>query len=47
MLLFGSVMSSSVLWTVVNILVGVIAIINMYALFGLKDIVIEEYKDSC
>ena len=42
----GSVMSSSLLWTIVNVLVGILAIINMYAIFVLKDIVIDEYKSS-
>ena len=42
----GSVMSSSLLWTIVNVLVGIIAIINMYAIFVLKDIIIEEYRKT-
>ena len=45
-IVIGSVMSSSVLWTIVNVLVGILAIINMYAIFRLKHIVIDEYKCS-
>ncbi|MCL2383345.1 MAG: alanine:cation symporter family protein [Oscillospiraceae bacterium] len=43
-IVIGSVMSSSVIWTLVNVLVGILAIINTYALFKLKDIVIDEYN---
>jgi len=44
LLVVGSVISSSVLWFMVDIMVGVLAIINIYALFSLRKIVIEEYK---
>jgi len=43
-IVIGSVMSSTMLWNTVNILVGILAIINMYAIFVLKDIIIDEYK---
>ena len=43
-IVISSIMSSSMLWTIVNVLVGIIAIINMYAIFVLKDIIIEEYR---
>jgi len=43
-IVIGSVMSSSVLWTFIDVLVGILAIINIYALFKLKDIIIDEYK---
>jgi len=40
----GSVISSHVIWQVIDVLVGILAIINIYSLFALRDIVIEEYK---
>ena len=40
----GSVVSSHVIWQVIDVLVGILAIINIYSLFALKDIVVEEYK---
>jgi len=43
-LVFGSIVSSKILWNVTDIMVGLIAIINIYALLALKNIVIEEYK---
>lgn len=43
-LAFGSIVSSETLWNVTDIMVGLIAIINIYALLALKNIVIEEYK---
>ena len=44
-IVIGSVISSNLLWTIVDILVGIIAIINIYALFSLRKIVVSEYKD--
>lgn len=41
---FGSIMSSKNLWNITDIMVGLIAIINIYAILSLKNIVIEEYK---
>lgn len=43
-LVFGSVVSSQTLWNITDIMVGLIAIINIYALLALKNIVVEEYK---
>jgi len=43
-IVIGSVMSSNLLWTIVDIMVGTIAIINVYALFSLRDVVMEEYE---
>lgn len=40
----GSVVSSSSLWQAIDILVAVLAIINIYSLFALRDVVIDEYK---
>ena len=40
----GSISSSKVLWNITDILVGILAIINIYAIFSLRNIVIEEYK---
>ena len=38
----GSIISSTMLWNVVDILIGIIAIINIYALLKLyKDVLIE------
>lgn len=44
MIVVGSVMSSNVLWAIVDVLVGFIAIINVYSLFGLRNIVVDEYN---
>ena len=43
-LMFGSIISSENLWNLTDIMVGLIAIINIYALLALKNIVIEEYR---
>lgn len=44
LLLVGSVISSKVLWLIIDIMVGVLAIINIYALFKLRKIVVSEYN---
>ena len=44
-IVIGSTISSNLLWLIVDILVGILAIINIYALFGLKDIALDEYKN--
>lgn len=44
-LVIGSIVSSNLLWTIIDIMVGIIAIINVYALFKLRNVVIDEYKD--
>jgi len=43
LLIIGSVMSSNTLWIIVDVLVGVIAIINVYALFKLRKTVINSF----
>lgn len=43
-LILGSTVSSTVLWNVTDIMVGFMAIINIYSIFALRNIVIEEYK---
>lgn len=43
LLIVGSIISSKILWLIIDILVGIIAIINIYALFSLRKIVINEY----
>ena len=40
----GSVVSSRSLWQAIDILVAILAIINIYSLFALRDVVIAEYK---
>ncbi len=44
LLLFGSVISASLLWTIVDILVAILAIINMYTLIKLRREIIFDYK---
>lgn len=43
-LILGSIASSNLLWSLTDIMVGFIAIINIYSIFLLRHIVIEEYK---
>lgn len=43
-LLIGSVSSSKVLWNITDFMVGIIAIINIYSIYTLRKIVIDEYK---
>ena len=43
-ILVGSIISSNIIWIFVDVSVGIIAIINTYALFSLRGIVYEEYK---
>ena len=43
-IIISSIISSNLLWTIVDIMVGVIAVINVYALFALRKTVVEEYK---
>ena len=44
LLLWGSVAKATFLWSIVDILVALMAIINMYALFRLRQEVVKEYK---
>lgn len=45
-ILLGSLMSPGVLWKIVDILVAFLALINIYALFSLKDVVKEEVMQN-
>lgn len=40
----GSITASNLLWSITDVLVGLLAIVNIYAIFLLKNIVIEEYR---
>lgn len=44
LLLLGSIVSASILWSIVDILVAILAIINMYALLKLRKEIINDYK---
>ena len=46
LLLIGSVISASLLWSIVDILVAILAIINMYALIKLRKEIIIDYKNK-
>lgn len=46
LLLIGSVISASLLWSIVDILVAILAIINMYALLKLRKEIIIDYKNK-
>jgi len=43
-LIIGCISSSAFLWNITDIMVGFIAIINIYAIFSLRKIVIDEFK---
>lgn len=43
-IVISSIMPSNALWSITDILIGLLAIINIYATFSLRDIVIDEYK---
>lgn len=45
-LFFGCIIPSSRLWNIVDILVALLAIINIYGVYKLKSIVINEYKKT-
>lgn len=42
LLIIGSIVDSSIIWTVVDILVAIMAIINMYAIYNLREVVKNE-----
>jgi len=44
-IMIGSGISSKLLWYIVDIMVGMLAVINVYAMFSLRKNVVEEYKD--
>lgn len=46
LLLLGSIVSASLLWSIVDILVAILAIINMYALIKLRKEIIFAYKNK-
>lgn len=46
LLFLGSLTSADILWKIVDILVEMLAIINMYTLFKLKEEIIFDYKNS-
>ena len=46
LLIIGSVMSASLLWSIVDILVAVLSIINMYALLRLRKEIVIDYKQN-
>jgi len=43
-IVLGSKVSSTMLWDVIDVMTGIIAVINIYALFKLRAVVIEEYN---
>ena len=45
-IVFGAVSSSNTIWTFIDVFVGILAIINIYALIKLKDKVINTLKDK-
>ena len=46
LLIIGSVMSATLLWNIVDVLVAVLAIINMYALIRLRKEIIVDYQKN-
>ena len=44
LLVLGSFLSPTFLWNLVDIMAAVLAIINIYAIFSLKRVMIEEYQ---
>ena len=44
LLVLGSFLSPALLWNLVDIMAAVLAIINIYAIFSLKRVMIEEYQ---
>ena len=46
LLIIGSVMNATILWNIVDILVAILAIINMYALMKLRKEIIVDYKNN-
>ena len=44
LLIISSAISSQIIWFIVDVLVGLLAIINSYALFSLRHIVFKEYQ---
>jgi AGCS family alanine or glycine:cation symporter len=44
LLLISSIVSSTLLWQLVDIIVAILAIVNIYALILLKDIVVDEWR---
>ena len=46
LLLIGSIISPTLLWKIVDVLVAILAIINMYALIKLRKEIIRDYKNN-
>lgn len=46
LLIIGSIMSATLLWNIVDVLVAVLAIINMYALLRLRKEIIVDYRKN-
>jgi AGCS family alanine or glycine:cation symporter len=46
LLMIGSITSPTLLWSIIDILVALLAIINMYALFKLRKEIIIDYKNK-
>lgn len=46
LLVIGSIMSATILWNIIDILVAVLAIINMYALIKLRKEIIIDYNEK-
>ena len=44
LIIIGSIINPSIIWNLVDIAVGIMAIINMYAILKLKKVVIEKYN---
>jgi len=44
-LLYGSIATPSILWNIVDIGVGILAIINTYAMLKLRKVLLKEYKE--
>ena len=42
----GAISSSNIIWNFIDIFVGILAIINIYAIIKLKDDVIKELKNK-
>lgn len=43
-IIISSIMPSKILWKIIDILIGIIAIVNTYAIYKLRKIVIDEYE---
>lgn len=46
LLLIGSIVSATLLWKIIDVLVAILAIINMYALIKLRKEIVNDYKNE-